>query len=94
MIPYTVIREANPPELGGTTTGVITFLNFSLSALLAPVFTWMLRSSSSGAARMGLSHYQTAFVPMLVGVMIAIALTLLLRETGRVATPSSIRKAA
>jgi MFS family permease len=94
MIPYTIIKEANPPQLGGTTTGVITFLNFSMSALLGPVFTWMLRRSSSGAARMGLSHYQTAFIPMLVGVLIAIALTLLLRETGRVATASPIKKAA
>ena len=94
MIPYTVIKEANPPHLGGTTTGVITFLNFSLSALLAPAFTWMLRHSSGGAARVSLSHYQTAFIPMLVGVLIAIALTLLLRETGRVATASSIRKVA
>jgi len=94
MIPYTVIKEANPPHLGGTTTGVITFLNFSLSALLAPAFTWMLRHSSGGAARVSLSHYQTAFIPMLVGVLIAIALTLLLRETGRVATASSIKKGA
>jgi MFS family permease len=94
MIPYTVAKEANPPQLGGTTTGVITFLNFSLSALLGPVFTWMLRRSSAGASRMGLSHYQAAFLPMLVGVLIAIALTLLLRETCRVATASSIRKAA
>src|SRR4029079_17345122 len=38
MLPYSVIKEANPPELGGTATGVINFLNFTLSALLGPVF--------------------------------------------------------
>src|SRR5204862_6055130 len=29
MIPYTVIKEANPPELGGSATGVVNFLNFT-----------------------------------------------------------------
>ncbi len=38
MIPYTVIKEANRPEHSGTATGVINFLNFSLSALLGPIF--------------------------------------------------------
>ncbi len=36
MLPYTVIKEANPPELGGTATGVVNFLNFTFSALLGP----------------------------------------------------------
>ena len=38
MLPYTVIKEANRPEHSGTATGVINFINFSLSALLGPVF--------------------------------------------------------
>ena len=38
MIPYTVIKEANRPEHSGTATGVINFLNFSLTALLGPDF--------------------------------------------------------
>src|SRR5258707_3501765 len=42
MLPYTVIKEANPPQFGGTATGVINFLNFTLSALLGPVFAWIL----------------------------------------------------
>ena len=83
MIPYTVIKEANPPHLGGTATGVISFVNFSLSALLAPGFTWMLRNASSGADTMELPHYQTAFIPMLLGVAVAVALTFLLKETGK-----------
>ena len=28
MLPYTVIKEANPPEHSGTATGVVNFLNF------------------------------------------------------------------
>ena len=36
MLPYTVIKEANPPECSGTATGVVNFLNFTFSALLGP----------------------------------------------------------
>jgi len=82
MLPYTVIKEANPPELAGTATGVVNFLNFTFSALLAPVFAWALRSASGGAAELELAHYQTAFQPLLWGVGLAIVLALVLRETG------------
>jgi MFS family permease len=82
MLPYTVIKEANPPEASGTATGVVNFLNFTFSALLGPVFGWVLLSVSGGAATMTLEHYQTAFEPLLYGVAIAMVLTLFLKETG------------
>jgi MFS family permease len=82
MLPYTVIKEANPPQFGGTATGVINFINFTFSALLAPVFSWMLRSVSGGAEQMELQHYRAAFSSLLYGVAIAIVLSLLLKETG------------
>jgi MFS family permease len=82
MLPYTVIKEANPPQMSGTATGVVNFLNFTFSALLGPVFGWILLSVSGGAATMTLDHYQTAFEPLLYGVGLAILLTLLLKETG------------
>src|SRR5689334_11924895 len=82
MLPYTVIKEANPPQYGGTATGVVNFLNFTFSALLGPVFGWILQSVSGGAARMELGHFQATFTPLLYGVALAIVLTLLLKETG------------
>jgi MFS family permease len=82
MLPYIVIKEANPPQFGGTATGVINFLNFTFSALLAPVFGGILRRVSSGAAHIELSHYQITFLPLLFGVAIAIILALILKETG------------
>jgi MFS family permease len=82
MLPYTVIKEANPPQFGGTATGVVNFLNFTFSALLGPVFGWFLQRVSGGAATMELQHYQTAFLPLLFGVGIAIVLCFLLKETG------------
>jgi MFS family permease len=83
MIPYTVIKEANPPEFSGTATGVINFLNFTFSALLGPVFGYLLATVAGGAATFNLLHYQTAFEPLLYGVGLAVILTLLLKETGR-----------
>ena len=81
MIPYTVIKEANRPEHSGTATGVINFLNFSLTALLGPVFASRLTEASAGGER-ELAHYQATFQPLLYGVALAILLTLILRETG------------
>jgi MFS family permease len=82
MLPYTVIKEANPPQLSGTATGVVNFLNFTFSALFAPVFAWLLEHASGRTARFELGHYQQAFVLLLVGVAIAIVLTFFLKETG------------
>jgi hypothetical protein len=84
MIPYTIIKEANRPEFGGTATGVINFINFSLSALLGPVFAALLTRLSEGGER-ELAHYQAAFEPLAYGVGLAIILTLFLRETGTAA---------
>jgi MFS family permease len=82
MLPYTVIKEANPAELSGTSTGVVNFLNFTFSALLGPVFARSLMAAGGGAPDLSLSHYQTAFQPLLYGVAAAMVLTLLLKETG------------
>jgi MFS family permease len=94
MLPYTVIKEANPPEVSGTATGVVNFLNFTFSALLGPVFGWLLARVAGGSGAMTLEHYQTAFEPLLYGVGLAILLTLVLRETGSAArTPLAIAAA-
>jgi MFS family permease len=86
MLPYTIIKEANPPEMSGTATGVVNFLNFTFSALLGPVFGWALTVLAAGSGRT-LETYQTAFEPLLYGVALAIGLTLLLKETGPAAHP-------
>jgi MFS family permease len=88
MLLYTVIKEANPPELNGTATGVVNFLNFTLSALFGPVFAALLHRASNGSGKLELAHYQMAFGPMLGGVGVAIALALMLKETGPAANRS------
>lgn len=82
MLPYTIIKEVNPPEYSGTATGVVNFLNFTFSALMGPVFAWILATVSGGASAMTLEHYQTSFEPLMYGVALAIGLTFLLTETG------------
>ncbi len=82
MLPYTVIKEANPPELSGTSTGVVNFLNFTFSALLGPIFARMLLTVRGGAEQPTLTHYQQTFEPMLYGVALAFVLTSFLKETG------------
>jgi MFS family permease len=81
MLPFTVIKEANPPELAGTVAGVMSFLVFTLSALLGPAFSWILHHSSEGE-QVALEHYQTTFQPLLWGIALAVVLTFALRETG------------
>ena len=53
--------------------------------------------AAAGRRTMTLEHYQTAFVPMLYGVALAIVLTLILKETGpaagRPAVPVAVREA-
>jgi hypothetical protein len=82
MLPYTVIKEANPPELGGTSTGVINFINFTFSALLGPVFGARLLEMPEGDTSLALAHYQAGFQPLLYGIVLALILTVFLRETG------------
>jgi len=82
MLPYTVIKEANPPNLGGSATGVINFINFTFSALLGPVFGSRLVRESNGSDVMALEHYQAGFKPLLYGVLLALVLTCFLKETG------------
>jgi len=89
MLPYSVIKEANPPELGGSATGVINFINFTFSALLGPVFG--SRLESGGDDTVGLARHQAVFAPLLFGIVLAMALTFFLRETGPAARRPAVK---
>ena len=82
MLPYTIIKEANPPEMSGTATGVVNFLNFTFSALLGPVFGSRLLRAPGDDDTTALTHYQVGFQPLLYGIALALLLTCFLKETG------------
>jgi MFS family permease len=83
MIPYTVIKEANPPQFSGTATGVCNFINFTFSALMGQVFGWLLVRISGGSGHFVMKDYQGTFEPLLFGVGLAIFLTFFLKESGQ-----------
>ncbi len=89
MIPYTIIKEANPPELGGSATGVINFLNFTFSALLGPVFGARLMIPPGEADVSAMARYQSGFTPLIYGIAGALILTWFLKETGPAAKKQS-----
>ena len=82
MIPYTVIKEVNPDEIKGSATGAINCLVFSMTALINPWFGRMLAGMTPAGQPIGLAQFQQAGSVLLGGVVLAIVLTFLLRETG------------
>ncbi|MFL5240874.1 MAG: MFS transporter [Gemmataceae bacterium] len=91
MLPYTVIKEANPPELRGSATGVVNFINFTFSALLGPIFGSRLVAAAGEDEAMKLEHYQAGFQPLLYGIILALILTCFLKETGPAARRNALR---
>lgn len=88
MLPYTVIKEVDPPELSGSAIGVVNFINFTFSSLLGPAFGCLLVKVSEGSERMGLKRYQVAFKPMLFGIAVAAVILILSSEgNGREGPP-------
>jgi MFS family permease len=81
MIPYTMIKEANPDNVKGSATGAMNFLVFSLSAFLAPVFGFALMHLSGGKA-LTLENFQQADTIWAAAIVLSLVLTFFLRETG------------
>jgi MFS family permease len=81
MIPYSIIKEVNPDNVKGSATGAINFLVFTLSALLAPAYGWLL-TRLSGGGKLTLPVFQDASSVGIAGIVLAIVLAFFLRETG------------
>lgn len=81
MIPYTIIKEANPDQVKGSATGAINFLTFSITALLGPIF-----ASKYGKSLMHTSehakHFQAAGLFIITITLFALLISLIIRETG------------
>ena len=89
MIPYSIIKEVNPDDVKGSATGAINFLVFTLSALLAPAYGWLL-NRLAGGGKLTLAVFQDASSVGVAGIVLAIVLTFFLRETGHKARPATL----
>jgi len=81
MIPYTIIKEANPGNVKGSATGGINFITFGITALLGPLFA-DLYGKTLGAATDHQAHFQQAGIFFLITTTIALIVSLVVRETG------------
>ncbi|OUJ75410.1 MFS transporter [Hymenobacter crusticola] len=81
MIPYSIIKEANPDEVKGSATGAMNFLTFGVSAVLGPLFA-RLYGQTLGNAADPAAHFQTGGLFWIGCTSVAIVAALLLRETG------------
>lgn len=81
MIPYTMIKEANPDKVKASTAGAMNFLVFSFSAVLGPIFGLVLQNSEVDH-HLTLQSFQNANLILVVAVIFALFLAFFLRETG------------
>ena len=88
MIPYTIIKEANPDNVKGSATGAINFIVFGVTALIGPVFASLFAKTLTNGNPV--THFQHAASFWLVSIILAGVMCFLLRETGLGRT-SSIR---
>jgi MFS family permease len=81
MIPYTMIKEANPDEVKGSATGGINFITFGVTSCLAPVFASYFGKTLSSVANKEV-HFQSAGIFLLAVISAALLLSFFIRETG------------
>ena len=81
MIPYTIIKEVNPDEVKGSATGAINFLTFGVTALIGPIFADLL-GKGFASTQNHVAHFRASGIFWIVGIAIAILLSVFLRETG------------
>jgi MFS family permease len=81
VLPYTVIKEANPDKVKGSATGGINFLTFGVTSCLAPLFAKYYGKTllpMNGSEE----HFQSAGIFLLAVIALALILSMLIRETG------------
>jgi len=83
MIPYTIIKEANPDSVKGSATGGINFLTFGITALIGPVFASRYGKTLVTALDKE-EHFRNAGIFMLAITLIALIVSFIVKETGHI----------
>lgn len=81
MIPYTMIKEANPDHVKGSATGGINFITFGVTSCLGPVFASYF-GKTLGMSVDNEQHFRTAGLFLLGVISVALILSFLIQETG------------
>jgi MFS family permease len=94
MLPYTIIKESNPDEVKGCSTGTQNFLVFGISALIGPVFGDLLGRTLDTTPD-HLAHFRESGLFWMAAILIAIVASFFLRETGhRLTQTEMVRRSA
>jgi len=80
MIPYSIIKEVNPDNVKGSATGVQNFITFGVTNAVGPLFAKYHGFSMDGAAN-HTTHFNQAIWFWIVGILLALILTLFVTET-------------
>jgi MFS family permease len=80
MIPFSMMKEANPPQVKGTAAGVMNFLVFLTTGIMSPFISHLMVPTSGRA--LTLHEFQNAFLPLVGGIVLALLLSFIIRETG------------
>ena len=62
MIPFSMMKEANPPQVKGTAAGVMNFLVFLTTGIMSPFISHLMVPTSGRA--LTLHEFQNAFLPL------------------------------
>ncbi|MCY0969720.1 MFS transporter [Chryseobacterium wangxinyae] len=80
MIPYSVIKETNPDYVKGSATGAINFITFGVTTLLSPIFSrWFGKSLDINSGNL---HFEHSVLFWIAGIVLAILISFMLKETG------------
>lgn len=82
MIPYTMIKEANPDEVKGSATGGINFLTFGVTSCVAPVFSLYYGKTLEAAPDIE-AHFRSSGMFLIGVIVLALTFSFIIRETGR-----------
>jgi MFS family permease len=80
MIPFSMMKEVNPSQVKGTAAGVMNFLVFVTTGIMSPFISRLMLPAQG--VPLTLAEFQSAFLPLVGGVVLAIVLSVFLRETG------------
>jgi MFS family permease len=87
MIPYSIIKEVNPDNVKGSATGAMNFLTFSVTAVIGPFFASHF-GKTLGTTADHAAHIRHSDLFWITLIVLALIVTLGLRETGAASAPS------